>query len=415
MAGLTINNPVTLRKALASTNVLPGDTLLLRGGTYSNDKWVMSISGDAGHYITVKPYRGERVIINGMFQIFGSYIRVVGLESAYLKWRDRKTETTGTVGFDCLGNYIDIVNCVIHDHDQGITTSKAYTGHNYYGNVIYYNGWDSNLGHGLYPQNNAGNLKIIKHNMIFDNFAAGIHAYGSGGAVSNFTIDGNTVFENGKPRGQNYQYGILNGGSIGLTSPIIRNNMTYSAAGVVGDYGGRIQIGYGTGNAALDVSVYDNYLVSCRFALDFLNATLTRMDGNTIIGWATADGSGFDFTAWPNNIDTTPWPAPITFPAAGNRVFLTANEYDAKRAQLTIYNWELADSVTVDVSTIYKAGDTLKARNVQDYWIDIQNLVVSEAGTIRVNMQNRTVASPVAWTPPPTTFPRFGAFILEAA
>jgi len=60
------------------------------------------------------------------------------------------------------------------------------------------------------------------------------------------------------------------------------------------------------------------------------------------------------------------------------------------------------------------AVQSILRRNVQDYWNDTQTLDIT-AGHITVNMQavNRTVETPVGWTAPATTFPQFGAFVLE--
>lgn len=380
-----------------NTTLSPGSTLYLTEGTYSGN-FAFSQNGAPSNPITVCNYTDARAIINGQFAINGSRVRVQGLEVCNNANRDRSA-AVGTVGIDCLGDYIEIVNCIIHDHDQGLTTSAVKTGHVYYGNLFYFNGWDSALGHGIYPQNNAGNAKTIKRNFLFDNFGYGIHAWGSAGDVSNFTIDGNTCFENGAPRSA-LQNNILNGNQSSFTSPIIRNNLTYNIAG---QSGGASQVGYGTGNQALDVSVYDNYFVNDGVALAFVDETLTRFDGNTIIGTLTGADIGSNtqiLTGYPNS---------------GSYIVLTNNEYDANRAQLTIYNWALANTVDVDVSAIYTNGTILSVHNVQNYFSDIQSLTVT-AGTITVNMQaaNRTVATPVGWTAPAKTYPQFGAFVLQA-
>jgi hypothetical protein len=395
MAGLTIDNPVTLAQALASENVIAGDTLLLRAGTYSGNK-VIPFSGTAGNYITIKNYPGERAIIDGKLTINGSYIKVEGLEITNSTARDRSAQV-GTVGVDCLGDYNIVANCIIHDHDQGITTSAAKTGHVYYGNLLYFNGWDSNGGHGTYPQNNAGNAKTLKRNLVFDNFGYGIHAWASNGDVSNFTLDGNTCFENGAPR-TSIQQNILNGNQSSFTGSVITNNRTYNKAGHGQD--GRVQIGYGVGHTALDVSVYDNYFVNDGFALVFIDETLTRFDGNTIIGTLSGASLGDNTQA-------------DDYPVSGTAIYLTDNEYDANRAQLTIYNWTLGNTVDVDVSSVFGASGTVKVYNVQDYFTDIQTLTIT-AGVITVNMQavNRTIATPVGWAAPAKTFPQFGAFVL---
>jgi hypothetical protein len=403
MSGLVIGDPVTLAAALASPRVIPGDTLQIRAGTYTGN-WNVNVSGNASNWITIRPYQNERVIINGQFRINSNYIRVIGLESVNNTVRDR-SNTVGTVGFDCLGNYNEIVNCVIRDHDQGITTSAARTGHVYYGNLVYFNGHNYSGGHGTYPQNAVGNTKTLKRNIFYGNFGHGIHAYGSGGAVSDFIIDGNTCFENGALR-DTATNNILNGGSIGMSGLILRNNMTYKREGT---FEGRTQIGYGAGNEVTNIQVYDNYLVSPSWSLVFLDATLTRFDGNTIIGWFDGDGVGIG-----TNTNVSPHPSdPVVYPTTNNQIFLTSNEYDANRVQLTIYNWTLANTVNVDVSAVFGASGTVKAYNAQDPLNDIQTLTIS-SGVITVNMEatNRTVETPVGWTAPAKTYPQFGCFVL---
>jgi len=80
---------------------------------------------------------------------------------------------------------------------------------------------------------------------------------------------------------------------------------------------------------------------------------------------------------------------------------------------LTIYNEAQADNIQVDVSALTTSG-IVNAHNVQDYFNDIQSLEVTD-GQIIINMQavNRTVAKPVGWTAPATTFPSFGCLRLE--
>ncbi|HEU4340992.1 MAG TPA: hypothetical protein VFU31_05425, partial [Candidatus Binatia bacterium] len=99
--------------------------------------------------------------------------------------------------------------------------------------------------------------------------------------------------------------------------------------------------------------------------------------------------------------------------AVPGAAYLRANAYDATRANLTIFNGSQANTIEVDVSSIYPNGTQVQAINVQDYFNDIQNLTVA-AGKITVNMQaeNRTIAAPQGWTAPATVFPSFGCFVL---
>ena len=49
----------------AASAAKPGDTILVRGGTYSHERVFIRHSGVAGSPITVKPYPGERVVLDG--------------------------------------------------------------------------------------------------------------------------------------------------------------------------------------------------------------------------------------------------------------------------------------------------------------------------------------------------------------
>jgi len=51
---------------------------------------------------------------------------------------------------------------------------------------------------------------------------------------------------------------------------------------------------------------------------------------------------------------------------------------------------------------------------VQDYFNDIQVLPI-KGGVVGIDMVHRTVSSPVGWNAPASTFPQFGAFVLEVA
>lgn len=81
------------------------------------------------------------------------------------------------------------------------------------------------------------------------------------------------------------------------------------------------------------------------------------------------------------------------------------------------YNWDLDDSVVVDLSTVtgLSIGDTVSVKNVQDLFVDIVELVLDADKKITVDMRavNHTVAAPVLWDAPVTTFPEFGCFIIE--
>jgi hypothetical protein len=369
---MTVVYPGTFKQALSRMDIRSGDTLFLAGGTYTDD-FTALLTG-----VTIKPVPGERAIVNGKFLSNGSALRFEGIEFTYLDWISRESAESGSDPSDIPNKDTDIhtpscefINCVFHDlPNLGLWTGA--TAAEFYGCIIYHNGWtglDRGHGHSLYTQNNAGTTKTIKHNIMFDNFGWGIHAYGSNATgLQDFDIIENTCFDAGILDVPTRN--ILIGAESGEANNIrLIGNLTHNAAYGLTFYR----------DGAVNVTLEDNYCP----------------DGK--IGTYTAVSESGNY-----------WGAAI-----GNEVFLYPNAYDLNRANLTIYNEAAANTVDVDVSAIFGASGTVKAYNVQDYFVDIQTLTIT-AGVITVNMQaaNRTVATPIEWTAPAKTFPTFGCFVL---
>lgn len=379
MAGKTDTDPVKLSVALVSMRVLPGDVLYLLEGTYPGD-FVASIAGTEAAPVTVMPYNGGRVVIDGGLTANGAHVIWKDIEFTWSGWTTRVSAEAGSVPSDIPKHNVDIngtgnklINCVLYNLFSPGWWSAAQGGE-MYGCLSFHHGWrgpDRGHGHALYTQNQTG-TKIIKDCFFHDCFGYGFHAYTSGGYVDNYRLEGNTFFNSGQLHGVAYPdilLGADTGGHV-AQAPHLDANMTYGGA--------RGDLGYVAG--ATGVVLTDNYLVP---DLDKADCVIDTETGNYY-------GS-----------------------AVGNTYFLRGNAYDDTRANLTIYNQAEADTVAVDVSALGWTGQ-VTARNVQDYFNDAQTLEIVD-GTITVNMQagNRTVATPVGWTAPATTFPRFGAFVLE--
>lgn len=118
----TITSPwLTVRHA--TSTVSAGDTVYLRGGTYTDHSVTFSNSGSSGSPITIIAYPGEVPVLDagfttasqssapmGFFEIDGpSYITLDGLEIM------RGSRTNIHLGYNNLTNYITIQNCHLHD------------------------------------------------------------------------------------------------------------------------------------------------------------------------------------------------------------------------------------------------------------------------------------------------------------
>jgi hypothetical protein len=355
-------------------------TLYLRAGTYSGN-FTNYLDGAENRPIIIRPYQNEHVIIDGTLAVQGNYVIFRDLEIFYSGWTSR--ENTNENSPDDIATLGDsnfrapnskFINCVIHNMTGPYMGLEA-VGGEFYGCVLYHNGWLAPLrghGHGLYVQNSTGQMEV-RDCILFDNFGWGLHAYaGQGTRIYNILMEGNTSFKAGSLSGTgrpNFLLGAESAVSEGCT---IKNNMSYG--GSVG------------------LSFYR------------AGANLLELSGNYMPDGKSQDWGGYTADVESNNYWGT---------AIGNQTFLRGNEYDANRANLTIYNEAQSNTINVNVSSLFGASGTVKAYNVQDYFTDIQTLTIT-AGVITVNMQaaNRTVATPVLWTAPAKTFPQFGAFIL---
>lgn len=392
----TFAYPFTLEQALSSSLIKPGHTLWLRGGTYAGT-FTSTLTGTADNPITIRPYNNEIVIIDGALTIQGAHTLWRDLQFTYSGWTNRlsseASSTPSDVTYDrwlnIYGVDTKIINCLVQDCSGGIGLWSTAEGSLLYGNVICYNGWssvDRGHGHGIYTQNfnPAAQMQLV-NNVMHNNFSLGVKVFAEGTALKNYLIQGNTSFCTGVPvgifgvgQGAHRRNNIFAGGYLESDGWDFNQNRTYHLP----NDGDPQEIGYIGG--AVNVALTDNYWPENWASLSTVN--LISDSGNT-------------------------------FNTVGNVVFVQPNAYDAKRAAVTIYNEAETDSVVVDVSGVFIAGQVIHCHSVLDYLMDIQNLTVSEALTLTLDMRasNHSLYVPHLWTASPTTFPSFGAFILEVA
>lgn len=98
-------------------------------------------------------------------------------------------------------------------------------------------------------------------------------------------------------------------------------------------------------------------------------------------------------------------------------VMVIPNSDAPKRAHIAVYNWTLADNVSVNVGAILNDGDTFHLYSAQDYGAGAISTGVVSSGSISVPMTNLTTAPIVCaegWgmAQPIPMSPEFGAFVL---
>ena len=411
----TLANPWKLSKALSHPSaVQPGDTIWLRGGTYTG-VFVSDLSGTASSPIIVRAFPGERVTLDGgdsngiaILIVRGSHAWFWGFEimSSDLKrqssqsgpWPTDIERGDGVASGPLASVGLKFINLAVHDTRQGFSAFSAWSDTEIYGCLVYYNGWDgpdNGHGHGIYTQNQTG-YKRISDSVIFHQFSHGIHAYGSDAAyLNNYAVDGNTVFMNGDIASHGTARNILLGGSVVTNNPILTNNALYFDSGPpTSDF----DLGYTAG--CQNASVIGNYIATNTYmpACDPV-----AMTGNTYYG----NIDGFSQSQYPNNTYYSSRPT-------GSKILIRPNQYEPGRATITVYNWDLLDSVSVDLASLLTVGTAFEIRNAQNFFGAPVVSGIYAGGAISIPTADLPIASPVGFATPPPTGREFNVFVLTS-
>ncbi len=407
----SINNPWDLATALKQpAAVHAGDTIWLRGGTYDKPPYKSQLKGTAADPIIVRQYTGERARIDGNYNgdettltIVGQYTWFWGFEvfnSDPTRWtNDGNDPPRRGPGVQLSGDGTRMINMIVHDTSQGVLTGEDATDARIYGNLFYYNGYDSpdrGHGHGIYAQNHSSTPKPIYDNILFRQFGWGIHAYGEGGHLDNLDFQGNISFNNGQLSGS-FHTNILLGGLQLAHSPKLISNYTYNT-----DHENNNNLGYSAGSTG--AKVQNNYFASDT-ALGVVNGTGMTINDNVFAGKT----SGFSHTIFPDNTYYD-----STLPT-GVLVFIRPNAYEAKRAHIVVYNWDHDNTVDVDISGILSDGDGYEVRNAADFFGAPVLQGTYSGGSLTLPMTGLSVATPVGVPAPAATGPEFNVFVLLPA
>ncbi|HEX6816160.1 MAG TPA: Ig-like domain-containing protein [Gemmatimonadaceae bacterium] len=375
----------------AGGRVHAGDTIWLRAGNYGSGEgssnYTSSLSGTASAPIIVRQYPGERATINGDITVNGSYTWYWGFELT-----NTNASAQNIQGIDSFCTGCRFINLVVHDHSgDGFGLWSEGPNQVAYGNIVYNNGFhgstSTSYGHGIYTQNQTG-TKLLQDNILFNQFGYGVHVYGSGNAfLNNFTVDGNVSFNSGVGDGMNYTLG----GGNPLVNLVANGNMAYYNPDRMGN---SFRIGYNFGTTNTNGTATNNYIVGTAFVSQWTSGfTFT---GNTVINpsgtivlldqdvpsnstWDNNTYSGsksspfnaltsdISFSQWQSRFG---WDAHSTLSAATppNHIVVEPNAYEAGRANIIVYNWTGAGSVTVDLSGALNIGDHFVVMNVQNFY-----------------------------------------------
>ncbi len=453
----SLAQPWDLATALVAPGVVqPGDTIWLHAGTYRGG-FVSRLTGRPGTPIVVRGERAARVTIdtyprddkdNGLFLLLGADVVYRDFEVTCSHPR-RETKIAGSWpadirrgSVDIRGNRISAVNLVVHDCASGFGFWAEGEGGEISGCLIYNNGWrgpDRGHGHAIYAQNAKGTKRIVD-NILFHQFAYGIHVYGSEKAsLKDFEIDGNITFENGclTRKGENAP-GIMVGGGSPAERIKIRDNVVV---------GGGMRLGYPWGTSSEDVVCTGNYMEGL-VVRDFRQATVMH---NTIVAasgvvalegagklllsgqrwnqndyyvtdgrWgecAVVEGSksrGLTYDQWRRE---TGFDAQSTFTRGAPsklRVIVRPNAHESGRAHVAILNPASLPEVEIDLSRVLSSRQKFRIQSPKDFFGPAIVTGIYDGLPVRVPMKSVAAPPPVGMPDAelPITEPQFAAFVV---
>ncbi len=398
----SLSNPWQLQTALNHpAAVHAGDTIWLRGGTYTGT-FNSNLNGNSSAQIFVRQYEGERAKIdsngstNNPLSVSGSYTTFWGFEVTnsltsrpHVDFSRPNGVTTAQSGSHPR---IRFVNLIVHDTGSGFGFWKETFDSEIYGCLVYYNG-NTQLDHGIYAQNQNG-FKKVTDSIIFRNYGHGFHAYGSGSAfLDGMDLQGNTIYLNGLLSSGTAQRNVLIGGGSNVHNPTVKtNNLYYQPGGPNSAF----KLGYGGG--CTNAVVMDNYQAG---NTEFEGCLPVTMTGNTFYG----NISGFTQGQYPANTYYSSRPT-------GVRVQIRPNLYEAGRANITVYNWDLLPTVNVDLTGILGTGTAFEVRNAADFFGAPVLSGTYAGGSITLPMTGLSVASPIGFVAPNPTGPELNVFVV---
>jgi hypothetical protein len=158
----SIDRPWTLQEALNQPAALePGDTVWLRGGTYSATNlvdpslgrisYLCNTRGSPGAPIVFRNYPHERAVIDGEDNMLGRFVQNCshtwfwGLEVV----SSAPDRSPSRAYIYVTAPDVKFINMILHDMADGIDLWTTARNAELYGSIIYHNGWDeTNGGHG---------------------------------------------------------------------------------------------------------------------------------------------------------------------------------------------------------------------------------------------------------------------------
>jgi len=465
-----ISDPLDLSTALSGRPIGPGSTVFLRGGTYAG-VFTSRLTGTEAQPIVVRSYPDEQATIaDDRARAGAATLNVFGAWTVYrdLEVTNRNPDRSFSpqyrpMGLEIQAPHTKFINLVVHDTGHGFGFWKEAVDSELYGNIIYNCGSQNNEenqghGHAIYTQNDVG-TKIIRDNIMFNQYGWGLHAWPNPGGLQGFHIEGNISFNNGILSGLTNRFNNMHiSGHVPYVASRVdlRENFTYDSPNqavktilyrrymdasvcleCTNPFGHKdvtVENNYFAGGLPVflmggwaQATVTGNVFYGANLLVGLMAGTLSpesySWDNNTYFGGNLADHQDawfflnlkfFHFDEWKQATGLDRHSKYTPGRPSGVKTFVRPNLYEPGRANIVIYNWDLKDSVDVDLSSVLEAGSRFEVRNVQDYLGKPVVEGVYDGNPVRLPMTGLPVAAPIgSRVIPPPTGPEFNVFVVR--
>jgi len=340
--------PWDLESTLAGRHpIVPGDTIWILAGTYRHPNrklgsagYAVQLQGQEKKPVQVRAEPGARVTIDGGLSVqppsdwlWISDLEILVAENLTMPRRiDEPGSSPASYGRPWGGLNIHsgsgckYIHLVIHDNAQGMSFWSGAIDSEVYGCIIYDNGWkapDRGHGHAIYTQNEKG-LKTIADCIMTGGYGFTLHAYGSPRAfVDHYLAVGNIVYRGGP---------FLIGGDRPSRDIRVFDNFLYGVS---------MQIGYAAPYNE-DCQIRENLIVNG--GLSIKNYRQVVNEGNQVI-------------------------SPIApRPTGPVRVLVRPSRYDARRANVAIFNWRKEPAVELRPDKFLQPGDRYRLMDPRNFF-----------------------------------------------
>jgi len=467
----SLQSPWDLHTALnQKPEVVNGDDIIwLHRGVY-NGRFLSTLQSTiTDKNIMVSAMKDEKVILNGnvisnktsVLEVRGKQVTFKDMEITFLGDFSRQQTDTNFQKVDGLnhssGEGCKFINLIIHNNPgSGFGSWKRTADTEINGCLIFNNGYYSakrGSGVGIYVQNSSKKTRLIKNNIIFNNYYKGIEVWSDNRKaneeyVKNITLDNNVIFNSalvtGIPKDNliiatNDNTSVNVAKNIKVLNNIFYHNTNYAKNEINGEMP-TLTLGFNKNSPVENITVTGNVILGRNDGIRFLHTKSLTFKNNTVYSGfirfynsfynnynsKTWDFSGNtyytrknktiriqskeDFTVeeWQQkyNLDSKSIWKPILEFDLNNVLNITQNEFEKNKYRVVLFS-KNEDDVNVDFSD-YKLnkGMVYTIRDVEDFSNSVKTGILGKDKKISFPMKLNKGN-------PNKSLDNFGVFIVE--